>query len=459
MGTMVQRHRLSEADFRGERFRDHPHDLKGNNDLLVLTRPDVIAGIHREYLEAGADIIETSTFNATSISQADYGLESVVYELNVEGARLARQAADEAMDPARPTSRGSSRARSARRTGRCRSRPTSTTRPSAPSPSTRCATPTRAGPRPARRRRRPAARRDDLRHAQREGRARGHRGGTSTRGARRLPVMISVTITDRSGRTLSGQTVDAFWVSVAHARRSASASTARSARATCGRTSPSSAALATCYTSCYPNAGLPNAFGEYDERRTRPRAAPRVRRGRPRQPRRRLLRDDAGAHRGDRERPSMASRRGTGPTTSPRTRVQRARDRSPSARQQLPDDRRADQRHRLRVRAAHPAGDFTGAVEVALEQVRGGANILDVNMDEGMLDSEQAMTTFLNLIATEPEIARVPIMIDSSKWSVLEAGLKCVQGKAIVNSISLKEGEDDFLEKARRSAATARPSW
>ena len=450
MGTMVQRHRLSEADFRGERFRDHPRDLKGNNDLLVLTRPDVIAGIHRQYLEAGADIIETSTFNATSISQADYGLEAVVYELNLEGARLARRAADEAT--ARRPDRPRFVAGALGPTNR-----TLSISPDVNNPAYRAVT------------------FDAVRDAYRE-QVRGLLDGGvdvllvetvfDTLNAKAalvaiqeeletrqldVPVMISVTVTDRSGRTLSGQTIDAFWVSVAHARPLAiglnCALGAREMRPYLAELS----ALATCYTSCYPNAGLPNAFGEYDER-------PDTTAG--------LL----GAFAADGLVNVVGGCCGTTPEhiaaiaaavegLAPRPRpvdepahsvfsgLETLTIRPDSNFQMIGE--RTNVTGSARFARLIRAGDFQGAVAVALEQVRNGANVLDVNMDEGLLDSERAMTTFLNYIATEPEIARVPIMIDSSRWSVLEAGLKCVQGKAIVNSISLKEGEDDFLEKAR----------
>ena len=302
MGTMIQRHQLTEADFRGERFAAHPRDLKGNNDLLVLTRPDVIAGIHHQYLEAGSDIIETNTFSSTAIAQADYGLESLVYELN-RRRRAARARPPATSGPrARPTGRGSSPARWGRPTGSCRSRPTSTTRRSARMTF------------------------DELREAYKE-QVRGLIDGgcdlllletiVDTLNAKagivaieevfeekgvRLPLMISVTITDRSGRTLSGQTIDAFWVSIAHARPFSvginCALGARDMRPYLAEL----ARIADCYVSCYPNAGLPNAFGEYDEQPADTGGyLARVRRQRLRQHRRRLLRHDAGAHRGDRE--------------------------------------------------------------------------------------------------------------------------------------------------------------
>ncbi|MCC7033115.1 MAG: methionine synthase [Acidobacteria bacterium] len=472
MGTMVQRLQLTEADFRGDRFRAHPHDLKGNNDVLVLTRPDAIAGIHARYLEAGADIIETNTFSGTAVSQADYGLEALAYELNLEAARLARRVADEwtARTPGKPRFVAGSMG------------PTTkvlSISPDVNNPALRSIT------------------FDQMRDAYRD-QARGLvEGGCDAllvetivdtlnakaalvaidevfeEAGRRLPIMISVTITDRSGRTLSGQTLDAFYVSVEHARPfSVGLNCALGAR----EMRPYLAELAriaTGYVTCYPNAGLPNAFGEYDELPDETAA---------------LIRDFAEsgfvniiggccgttpdhiraiakAVEGLPPRPP-ASPGAVAPPDLPVT--------TPGPRPVLPDaisrltryaglealTIRPDSNFQMigertnvtgskRFERLVKARDWAAAAEVALDQVRGGANILDVNMDEGMLDSEACMTEFLSYIATEPEIARLPVMIDSSKWSVIEAGLKCVQGKGIVNSISLKEGEADFLAKAR----------
>jgi 5-methyltetrahydrofolate--homocysteine methyltransferase len=454
MGTMVQRLGLTEADFRGPRFTAHTHDLKGNNDILVLTRPDAVAGIHAQYLEAGADIIETNTFSANAISQADYGLEAVAYELNVAAARVARQVADDwtAKTPDRPRFVAGSMG------------PTTkvlSISPDVNNPALRSVT------------------FDEMKAAYRD-QARGLIDGGchvllvetivdtlnakaalvaidevfAERGAA-IPVMISATITDRSGRTLSGQTLDAFYVSVEHARPfSVGLNCALGAR----EMRPYLAELAriaTCYVTCYPNAGLPNAFGQYDELPdetaalirdfadsgfvniiggccgTTPdhiRAIARTVEGLP--PRSGGSRQPAGA-----ERPTRYAGLET-LTITPESNFQMIGERTNVT---------GSKRFERLVKAR----DWATAAEVALDQVRGGANILDVNMDEGMLDSEGCMTEFLNYIATEPEIARLPTMIDSSKWSVIEAGLKCVQGKAIVNSISLKEGEADFLAKAR----------
>jgi 5-methyltetrahydrofolate--homocysteine methyltransferase len=450
MGTMIQRRGLAEADYRGERFRDHPRELRGNNDLLVLTRPDVIREIHEAYLEAGADLIETDTFNAQRVSQADYGLEAVCYELNVAAARLARAAADAWSErtPEKPRFVAGSIG------------PTNRTLSISPDVND-------------------AAFRnlsfDALREAYAE-QVRGLvEGGVDVllvetifdtlnakaaivaieevfeeRGSR-LPVILSVTIVDRSGRTLSGQTVDAFWISVSHARPLAVGVNCALGAADMRPYLAELARVAPCYVSCYPNAGLPNAFGGYDE-------APETTAG--------FLREFA-------ESGLLNLVGGCCGTTPDHVRaVARAVAELPPRR--LPQNapsvtrfaglepltigpdtnfvmvgERTNVTGSARFAKLVKAGDHPAAVQVALDQVRGGANMIDVNMDEGMLDSERAMTTFLNLIATEPEIARVPVMIDSSKWSVIEAGLKCVQGKPVVNSISLKEGEADFLAKAR----------
>ncbi|MGE3404740.1 MAG: methionine synthase [Vicinamibacterales bacterium] len=455
MGTMIQRHTLTEADYRGERFTDHPTDLKGNSDLLVLTRPDVIGGIHREYLAAGADIIETNTFTSTAIAQADYGLEALAYELSVAGARLARAAADEftAKTPDKP-----------RFVAGCIGplNRTLSLSPDVNNPAFRAVT------------------FDQVREAYRENIRGLIDGGADVllietifdtlnakaaiaaaselfeeRGTE-LPILISVTITDRSGRTLSGQTLDAFYESIRHARPfSVGLNCALGAR----EMRPyleELARIAECYVSCYPNAGLPNAFGQYDELPADTAA---------------LLRDFAtsglvnilGGCCGttpDHIRAIGASVSGVAPRSKPKAEGPNPKSQRLTRYAGLetltltPDTNFVMIGERTNITGSKKfarlitSGQFGEAADVALEQVRGGANILDVNMDEGMLDGEAAMTTFLNLIMTEPEIARLPIMIDSSKWSVIEAGLKCVQGKAIVNSISLKEGEADFLAKA-----------
>jgi 5-methyltetrahydrofolate--homocysteine methyltransferase len=450
MGTMIQRHRLTEAEFRGERFRDHHHDLKGNNDLLVLTRPDVIREIHHAYLEAGADIIETNTFSSTAIAQADYKLEALAYELSREGARLARGAADECnrKTPERPRFVAGAIGPTNR---------TLSISPDVGNPAFRAVTFDQVV----------AAYKDHVRGL--------IDGGVDlllletifdTLNAKaaivaildvfdeeqvELPLMISVTITDRSGRTLSGQTLDAFYTSIRHARPfSVGLNCALGAREMRPHVAEL-ARIAETYVTCYPNAGLPNAFGEYDELPAETSA---------------LLRDFAesgfvnivGGCCGttpDHIRALSTAVAGLPPRLQPGSGIVFTQLSGLEPLTIRPDSNFIMVGERTNVTGSKrfarliTSGDFAEAAHVALDQVRGGANILDVNMDEGMLDSEAAMTTFLNLIATEPEIARVPIMVDSSKWSVLEAGLKCVQGKGIVNSISLKEGEEDFLRKAR----------
>jgi len=482
MGTMIQRYKLSEADFRGERFATHSKDLKGDSDVLVLARPDVINAIHHEYLAAGADIIETNTFGGTVIAQGDYDLEDAVYDINLEGARLARAAADAwtVKTPDRPRFVAGSIGPTNR---------TLSISPDVNNPAFRATT------------------FDEMRAAY-ETQVRGLIDGGSdillletifdTLVAKaalvgietvfeqtgvRLPLLISVTITDRSGRTLSGQTVDAFYTSIRHAKPFAvginCALGARDMRPYLAEL----ARFAECYVLSYPNAGLPNAFGEYDERPEETAA---------------LLRDfassgfvnilggccgttpdhikavgDAVHGVAPRPLPDESWLRGN---RDPRTASPEASSSEPPAasRQSSTANREHySQFSGLEVLTIRPdsnfqmigertnvtgsarfarlikSGNYAEAVGVAADQVRGGANLIDVNMDEGMLDSEQAMTTFLNYIATEPEIARVPVVVDSSKWSVLEAGLKCIQGKGVVNSISLKEGEADFLQKAR----------
>ncbi|HSD54312.1 MAG TPA: homocysteine S-methyltransferase family protein, partial [Burkholderiales bacterium] len=448
MGTMIQSFRLDEAQYRGERFRASPRDLKGNNDLLSLTRPDLIASIHREYLEAGADVIETNTFNATAPSQSDYGTEALVHELNLVSAQIARRAADE----------------TAARTGRTRFvagaiGPTSRTASLSPRVND------------------PGFRNtsfDELAATYAQA-ARGLvEGGVDmllvetvfdTLNAKaalyavrqvldelalELPILVSGTITDASGRTLSGQTVEAFWNSIRHARPLVvglnCALGARQLRPYVEEL----ARIADAYVCAYPNAGLPNAFGEYDEAACDTAA---------------LLRDYAAsgfvnivggccgttpehvAHLAAAVE-GLAPRRVPVPET--RTRLAGLEPLNIG-----PDSLFCNVGERTNVtgsakfRRLIEADDYAGAIEVARQQVASGAQMIDINMDEGMLDSEGAMVRFLNLLAAEPDVARVPVMIDSSKWSVIEAGLKCLQGKGVVNSISLKEGEGPFLAHAR----------
>ena len=450
MGTMIQRYQLTEADFRGELLRGHTRDLKGDSDVLVLTRPDVIEAIHDEYLAAGADIVETNTFGANAISQADYGLESFVREMNLAAARVARRAADAwtAKTPDRPRFVAGSMG------------PTTTALSISPDVNN------------------PGFRSrsfDQLREAYRVQAAALIEGGcdlllletifdtlnakaaivgideASAELGRRLPLVISVTITDRSGRTLSGQTLEAFWISVAHAKPLAVGLNCALGGREMRPHVVEIAKLASCLVICYPNAGLPNAFGGYDEQPPDTAA---------------LVKEFAtsgfvnivGGCCGtspDHIRAIADAVEGVAPRVPPPPGAPLSRFSGLEPLVMRPDSNFQMIGERTNVTGSAKfmrlikAGDFGAAVQVALDQVRGGANLLDVNMDEGMLDSEQAMTTFLNILATEPEVARVPFVIDSSKWSVLEAGLKCVQGKCIVNSISLKEGEADFLAKAR----------
>jgi 5-methyltetrahydrofolate--homocysteine methyltransferase len=452
MGTMIQRYKLSEEDFRGERFRKHSHDLKGNNDLLVLTRPDVVKEIHKEYLSHGADIIETNTFNSTVIAQADYHLQSVVRDMNIAAARVAREACLEiqAAEPGRqcfvagaigPTNK------------------TASLSPDVNNPAYRGIT------------------FHELVDAYYEQIEALIEGGVDLllaetvfdtlnlkaaifametffeKKGQRWPVMLSVTITDASGRTLSGQTVEAFWYSVRHARPLSvginCALGAQEMRPYLKELSD----LADCYVSCYPNAGLPNPLSPtgYDEK---PQAMARIMREyaelgyfnvaggccgttpdhiravaeatkqlKPRRPKSPL----SGTRISGLEAFKLTDVRAPFVMVGERTNVTG----SPKFASLIKD------------------GLFDVALSVARQQVENGANIIDVNFDEGLLDSEDCMRKFLNLIASEPDISRVPVMIDSSKWSVLETGLQCVQGKSIVNSISLKEGEQIFLNQAR----------
>jgi 5-methyltetrahydrofolate--homocysteine methyltransferase len=450
MGTMVQRRNLSEADFRGERLRDHPKDLRGNNDLLILTRPDVIRDIHHEYLAAGSDLIETSTFSSTRIAQADYGLEDLAYELNLQGARIAREAADDwtRRTPERPRFVAGALGPTNR---------TLSLSPDVNNPAYRAST-------------------FEEMYAAYAEQARGLLDGGcdvllletifdtlnakaalfgiqevfAERGAE-VPLLISVTIVDKSGRTLSGQTIEAFWVSIAHAKPLCVGVNCALGAADMRPYVEELSSIANTYVSAYPNAGLPNAFGGYDEE---PHTTAR------------LLREfaDAGfvnlvggccGTTPDHIRALVRAMEGVTPRRVPTRKDDFARFSGLETLTIRPETNFVMIGERTNITGSKrfmklvKEGDFNKALEVALDQVRGGANILDVNMDEGMLDSEQAMVHFLQLVAGEPEIARIPIMVDSSKWSVIEAGLRCVQGKGIVNSISLKEGEADFLAKAR----------
>jgi 5-methyltetrahydrofolate--homocysteine methyltransferase len=467
MGTMVQQHKLDEASVRGARFRDHGPLVKNNVDLLVLTRPELISSIHHAYLDAGADIIETNTFGSTFIAQGDFGLESLAYELNVEAARLAREAADAwtRTTPARPRFVAGALGPTNR---------TLSISPDVNNPAFRATTFARVR----------EAYREQVRGLMDGGvdlllletvfdtlNAKAAIAGIhdefEARGSD-VPLMISATIADRSGRTLSGQTLDAFYVSIQHARPfSVGLNCAFGAQ----QMRPYMAELSRLvdeYVSCHPNAGLPNAFGEYDEA---PAETAALLRGFAESGYANIIggccgttpehiRAIGGALEGiaPRARPTPSFSGNGSPEPEDHHSHEAPRFTQFSGLETLtirPDSslivigERTNVTGSKRFATMIANQQYVDAVAVALEQVRGGANILDINMDEGMLDSKAAMTTFLNVVAAEPEVARLPFMIDSSQWSVLEAGLQCVQGKAIVNSISLKEGEDDFLRKAR----------
>ncbi|MES0874818.1 methionine synthase [Sinimarinibacterium thermocellulolyticum] len=449
MGTMIQRHKLEEAHYRGARFADWPCDLKGNNDLLVLTQPDLIRDIHGQYLDAGADLIETNTFNAQAISLHDFRMESLAYELNFEAARLARQAADAwtAKTPEKPRFVAGALGPTSR---------TCSISPDVNDPGARNIT------------------FDALVTAYLE-QIRGLVDGGvdlllietifDTLNAKaaifacetyfedsdlRLPVMLSGTITDASGRTLSGQVTEAFWNSIRHARPLAVGLNCALGGKDMRPYIAELARIADCYVSCYPNAGLPNAFGEYDERPDETAA---------------ILREFAdsglvnivGGCCGTTP-PHIAAIAQAVAGVKPRERATPPRACRLAGLEPLNIGEgslfvnvgeRTNVTGSAKFRNLIKAGDYTAAIAIARQQVEAGAQVIDVNMDEGMLDGEAAMVRFLNLIASEPDIARVPVMIDSSKWEIIEAGLKCVQGKPIVNSISMKEGEAKFIEQAK----------
>ncbi|WP_136246685.1 methionine synthase [Halomonas borealis] len=449
MGTMLQNAALSEEEFRGERFADWPSDLKGNNDLLALTCPDLVTRIHRDYLEAGADIVETNTFNSTRLSQADYGMESLVAELNRESARLAREVCDAVAAETGvpryvagvlgPTSR------------------TASLSPDVNDPAYRNVT------------------FDALRDNYHEAAEALIDGGSDlilietifdTLNAKaavyalealfeergeRLPVMISGTITDASGRTLSGQTTEAFWNSLRHAQPFSVGLNCALGAEELRPYLQELAEKADTFVSAHPNAGLPNEFGEYDQ-----------------------TPEEMAAIVGEFAKSGLVNIIGgcCGSTPEHIAAIHRAiRDEAPREVPQRPlacrlsglepfniahdslfvnVGERTNVTGSARFKRLIKEDDYTTALEVALEQVENGAQVIDINMDEGMLESEEAMVRFLNLIAGEPDISRVPIMIDSSKWEIIEAGLKCIQGKAVVNSISMKEGEDAFREQATK---------
>ena len=449
MGTMIQRERLDEAQFRGARFRDWPKDLCGNNDLLSLTQPELVRRIHGAYLAAGADLIETNTFNSSAVSLADYGMETLAYELNLAAARLAKEAALEwqAKDPTRPRFVAGALGPTSK---------TASISPDVNDPGFRNVT------------------FEALAAAYAEAAQGLMDGGVDlllvetvfdtlnakaalfaieslfeARGVR-LPLVVSGTITDASGRTLSGQTTEAFYNSVRHARPLVVGLNCALGAKELRQHVEELSAIAESYVSCYPNAGLPNAFGEYDD-----------------------TPDSMAGQLGEWARAGFLNVAGGCCGTTPehiRAIADAVRGVAPRAVPKRPPVLRlagleplnvgegslfVNVGERTNVTGSRAfarlvlAGNYAEALTVARQQVENGAQVIDVNMDEAMLDSEKAMATFLRLAASEPDIARVPVMVDSSKWSVIEAGLKCLQGKGIVNSLSLKEGEGEFLRQAR----------
>ncbi|HHC71443.1 MAG TPA: methionine synthase, partial [Thiotrichales bacterium] len=450
MGTMIQGYGLKEEDYRGERFADHPVELKGNNDLLVLVRPDIIRDIHTAYLEAGADIIETNTFNATSISMADYRMESLVGEINLAAARLAREAADAvtARDPQRPRFVAGVLGP----TGR-----TCSISPDVNNPGHRNITFNQL-----------VAAYDEAIHGLVEGGADLLLVETifDTLNAKAalfaiqeyfqrhsvtLPIMISGTITDASGRTLSGQTTEAFYNSLRHvAPLSVGLNCALGANEL-RQYVEELARISETFVSAHPNAGLPNEFGEYDQTPEQMAAEvePWAAGG--------LLNIIGGCCGTTPDHIAAIAEAVGGHAPRPLPDIEKQCRLSGLEPLNIGPEslfvnvgERANVTGSARFKRLILEENYDEALEVCREQVENGAQIIDINMDEAMLDGEKAMTTFLNLIASEPDIARVPVMVDSSKWRIIEAGLKCIQGKGIVNSISLKEGREPFIEHARK---------
>jgi 5-methyltetrahydrofolate--homocysteine methyltransferase len=445
-GVLLQREVRGEQAYRGERFRGHPRDLAGDPDLLNLTQPDVVARVHDEYFAAGADLATTNTFTATTIGQADYALEDVVDEMNLEGARLARRAADEwtARTPHRPRFVAGSVG------------PLNVSLSLSPRVDDAAFRPVTFDEVAEAYARQIRALRDggvDLLLIETVFDTLNCKAAIAAAQdvAPELPLWLSFTAVDRSGRNLSGQTVEAFWISIEHARPLLVGVNCSLGATEMRPFVEDLAELAATWVACHPNAGLPNAMGEHDEQ---PLDTSRLLGEFARDGLVNVVGGCCGttpAH----VRAIVAAVEGVPPRRLPAPRpATRFSGLEPF--EIAPDTNfvmvgeRTNVTGSARFRRLIEANDFQQAAEVALEQVRGGANLLDVNMDADLLDGELAMATFLNLLATEPEVARVPIMIDSSRWSVLEAGLKCVQGKGVVNSLSLKEGEDVFLEQARR---------
>src|SRR4030095_8665251 len=444
-GTMIQKRRLSEAKFRGERLKDHTHDLKGNNDILNITQPQIISEIYEQYLDSGSDIIGTNTFNSTSISQSDYKTEEYVYEMNLEAAKLARIAADKftILTPGKPRYVAGAMGPMNK---------TLSLSPDVNDPGFRSVT------------------FDKIKESYLE-QARGLiDGGVDIllietvfdtlnckaalyaineyfdKTCKKLPIMVSGTITDLSGRTLSGQTVESFWNSVSHADLFSVGINCSLGAKEMRPYIEELSEKANVYISCYPNAGLPNEFGEYDE-----------------------LPEETANLLSDFAKSGFLNFVGGCCGTTPDHIKQIGKVIEGIAPRKIPEIKPYLRLSGLEPLNLTPNTNFvnigertnvTGskkfaklikeenyeeALSVALQQVENGAQIIDVNLDEGMLDGEAAMNKFLNLVAVEPDIAKVPVMIDSSKWTIIESGLKCVQGKGIVNSISLKEGEDKFI--------------
>jgi len=453
MGTMIQRHKLQEADYRGSRFANSEILQKGNNDLLVLTQPEIIYDIHCKYLDAGADIIETNTFNAQRISMDDYGMSDIVRELNLEAARLARKAADKytAENPAKPRFVAGAVG------------PTNKTASMSPDVNN-----------PAYR----AVSFDDLVAAYKEQIIALIEGGVDallietifdtlnakaavfaaelamTETGKRVELMLSVTVADTSGRTLSGQTVRAFMASVSHANMLSIGVNCSFGAKDLKPYLQEISSLASCYVSAYPNAGLPNQFGEYDE--TPERMAEQVKEYFDEK----LVNIIGGCCGTTPEHIATYCQLIEGKEV--RKKQSKSTDLELSGLEALVlnnDSLFTNIGERCNVAGSRMflrlinEKKYEEALTIARKQVEDGAQVIDINMDDAMLDAKEEMVTFLNYVVSEPEISRVPIMIDSSKWEVIEAGLKCVQGKCIVNSISLKEGEEDFLDKARKIRA------
>ena len=444
MGTMLQAYQLEEADFRGDRFKDHPSDLKGNNDLLSLSRPDVVEAIHTAYLEAGADLIETNTFNANAISQSDYGTEDLVYEINLESAKIARKSADKFSHDPRfvcgalgPTNR------------------TASLSPDVNDPGFRNVS------------------FDALAAAYGE-QARGLLDGgvdillvetvfdtlnckaalfaiqslLEERGEE-VPIIVSGTITDASGRTLSGQTVEAFWHSIRHVDLFCAGLNCALGAEQIRPFLDALSTVADTLVSVYPNAGLPNEFGEYDQS---PEAMAKIIKEFSDSGLVNLVGGCCGttpdhikaiANAVEDIQPRII------PDIAPLTKLSGLEPVTIRPESNFINvGERTNVTGSARFRRLIKEDNYEEALSVARQQIENGAQVIDVNMDEGLLDSEAAMGTFLRLIAAEPDIAKVPVMVDSSKWSVLETGLKNLQGKGIVNSISMKEGEDEFKRQA-----------